>query len=186
MSRKKRPKRVSKAEWLSAALEMLEAGGIASVRIERLAEKVGISKSGFYWHFKDRQALHKQLLDYWSHEYTVVVTGNPQLWRGDPTTRLAITMKMIQEHDLAKYDLVIRAWAKHDPMAANAFKSVTKKRLDFVRAIYSDMGLEGDELEMRAMLFVCYHTWESTMFGDMSPRKRTRLQKNRLALLTKK
>ena len=184
MRRKERPKRVSKAEWLSAALEMLEAGGVESVRIERLAKKVGISKSGFYWHFKDRQALLKQLLDYWSHEYTEVVTSNPQLWRGDPTTRLAMSMKMIQEHDLAKYDLVIQAWAKRDTMAATAIKSVTKKRLDFIRAIYSDMGLEGDELEMRAMLFVCYHTWESTMFSDMSLRKRTRLQKNRIALLT--
>ena len=180
-----RPKRVSKEAWLSAALEMLEGGGVEAVRIERLAARLGISKSGFYWHFKDRQALLKQLLDYWAHEYTEVVTTNPQLWRGDPRTRLAMTMKLIQEHDLAKYDLVVRAWAKHDPMAAAAVKKVTKNRLDYIRAIYSDMGLEGDELEMRAMLFVCYHTWESAMYGDMSPRKRARLRKHRLTLLTR-
>lgn len=61
-------------------------------------------------------------------------------------------MKMIQEHDLAKYDLVIQAWAKHDLMAAATVKAVTKKRLYFIRAIYSNMGLEGDELEMRAIM----------------------------------
>ena len=186
MSKKKYSKRVSKAEWLTAALEMLETGGIQSVRVEPLAKRVGISKSGFYWHFANRQDLLKQLLDYWSHEYTELVTRNPKLWRGDPKTRLAITMKMIQEHHLAKYDLVIWAWAKSDPMAAAAVKKVTKKRLDFVRAVYSDMGLEGDELEMRTMLFVSYHTWESTMFHNMSPRKLTRLRKLRLALLTAK
>ena len=48
-------KRVSKAQWVEAAIDTIETGGIASVRVEVLAKRLGISKSGFYWHFENQQ-----------------------------------------------------------------------------------------------------------------------------------
>jgi len=186
MAKRKRIGRVSKDEWLATALDELESGGIEAVRVERLAKILSISKSGFYHHFKDRRDLHRSLLDYWIHEFTEVVTSNPLLQQGDPKAKLEKAMQMIQELDLAKYDLAIRAWAKHDELARTAVQRVTKNRLEFIRHIYSEMGLKGDELEMRTWLFVCYHTWESSIFGDMPLRKRTRLRKARLKFLTKK
>ena len=183
MARKRKTGRVSKHQWLATALEELEKGGVNAVRVERLAKILSVSKSGFYWHFKDRIDLHRHLLEYWFHEYTQVVTSNPLLVQGDPKVRLEQAMTMIQEHDLAKYDLAIRAWAKHDELAREVVQAVTSARLDFIGQIFSEMGFEGEEREMRTRLFVCFHTWESTMFGDMSPRKRTRLRKRRLDLL---
>ena len=53
--------RVSKAERLAAALVALEKGGVEAVRVERLARALGISKSGFYWRFKNRTDLLAQL-----------------------------------------------------------------------------------------------------------------------------
>jgi AcrR family transcriptional regulator len=184
MGENRRVGRVSKDAWLAAALEELEKGGIESVRVERLAKILSVSKSGFYWHFKDRGDLHRKLLEYWFHEYTGVVTSSPLILQGDPKARLERVMIMIQQHDLAKYDLAIRAWAKHDDMAREVVQIVTKTRLDFIRAIFAEMGFEHDELEMRTRLFVSYHTWESAIFGDLSPRKRMRLRKRRLELLT--
>ena len=179
----KKPRRVSKQDWLSAALESLQIGGVENIRIEHLAAKLKISKSGFYWHFQDRQGLLEQLLRYWAHEYTEVITSNPQLWRGDPIKRLDQSMKMIRAHELAKYDLAVRAWAMSDPLAAEAVKNVTNSRLEFIRAAFSDLGFKGDQLEMRSMLFVCYHTWESSVFEGISERKLAKLQKLRLELL---
>ena len=95
-------------------------------------------------------------------------------------------MKAIQEHDLARFDLAIRAWAKHDEVAKDFVKRVTKVRFQFIRQIFSEMGFNGEELEMRTMLFVCYQTWEMDTFGEMSVRKRSRIRKRRLEFLTGK
>ena len=54
---------VSKAQWLEAALEVLADKGIEAVKIGRLAERLDITRSGFYWHFKDRRDLLDHLLD---------------------------------------------------------------------------------------------------------------------------
>ena len=179
-------KRISKAQWLDTALAVLETEGVEGVRVERLARQLGIAKSGFYWHFKDRQDLLKQMLDYWAHDYTAVVTENPELNQGNPKQRLEQTMRMIQEYGLTKLEVVVRAWAQSDPMAAKVLNKVYKMRLDFLREIFKDMGFRGDELEMRTQLFACYHTWEYCMYGKQPKAKKDKLLKLRHALLTRK
>ena len=56
---------VSKEQWLSQALDTLEVSGVEAIKIERLAKALGTSRSGFYWHFNNRQDLLEHLLDYW-------------------------------------------------------------------------------------------------------------------------
>ena len=61
MKKSPRRKRVSKAEWLAQALEVLAAEGVQGVRVERLARDLGIAKAGFYWHFRDRRDLMQSI-----------------------------------------------------------------------------------------------------------------------------
>ena len=176
----------SRDEWLARALEVLAAEGVNGVRVERLARDLKISKSGFYWHFKDRRDLLKQLLDYWRHEYTQIVSQNQDLLKVDPETRLYKVVQMIPEHSLTNYEVTMRAWAEHDTMAAEAVASVYKERMNYIRKAFKELGFTGNDLEMRTRLFVCYHTWEKAMFGNDSARKLNRLRKPRLTLLLKK
>jgi len=182
---RKKQRRVSKNDWLVTAIDMLENDGIEKVNIERLARKLGISKSGFYWHFKNKKELYQQLLDYWSHEYTEVVIGNTQHSDDNTIQKLNNVMEMIEQYDLTKYDLAIANWAKNDPQAEAAVEIVYKKRLAYVGSIFAELGLDADETEMRTRLFVCYHSWEKTMYKDLDPEKRAQLRKRRLALFTK-
>jgi len=179
-------KRVSKSEWLAQALEVLSREGVQGVRIERLARELKIAKSGFYWHFRDRHELLRQVLDYWAYEFTEVVIQYQGLLDSDPESRLNQISKMIRKHNLTKFDLSIRAWAEHDEMAAEMVAKVYESRLTFLRETFRELGFKGDELEMRTLLFVCYHSWEMSMYGSESEHKLARMQKLRIELLTKK
>ena len=179
-------KRVSKDQWLIKAFDTLESSGVEAVKIERLAKAFGISRSGFYWHFKNRQDLLEHLLDYWVRRYTGVVTDNPDVVKLDPKKRLLTTMEMIRDKHLTKYDLAMTSWAKLDSHVHKVVKEVVKMRLDYLRVIFSELGFEGDELEMRTRLFVCYHSWEDTMFPDLSNQKHSKLLKLRYKYLIQK
>ena len=61
-----------KQRWMVAGLEALRKGGVAGVRVERLAADLGITKGSFYWHFRDRGGLLEALLEFWSREMTDV------------------------------------------------------------------------------------------------------------------
>jgi len=185
---KKKPirKRATKSDWLAQALQQLEEGGESSVRVEVLARQLGIAKSGFYWHFKDRADLLAQLLDYWRHEYTQVAVQNPDLLQGDPTLRLRKLVEMILEFDLTKYDLAMRAWASRDSNVAKRVGEVYGVRFEFVRGLFRELGFTGAELEMRTRLFVCYQSWERTMYWREPKQNLRRLIKKRVDLLTRK
>lgn len=179
-------KRVSKAEWLRSALALLEAEGVEAIRVERIARELGISKSGFYWHFKDREDLRRQMIDYWAHEFTEVVTANSLMREGSPRERLENTMVTILEYDLTRYEVPMRAWAEADPSIARRVREVYRMRFEFLKQIFRDLGFEGDELEMRTLLFACYHTWERSMFLKNSKKSLRKLIRLRVDLLSKK
>jgi AcrR family transcriptional regulator len=181
-----RKKRVSKQEWLTKGLAILAAEGASAVSVERMARELGIAKSGFYWHFADRDALLREMLDHWAHEYTKVVTENAELASLTGEQRLRRTMHMILDHGLTQYDLSIRAWAAYEPRAARAMRKVYRLRLDFIRAAFADCGLKGEDLEMRARLFVGYQSWEATMFWSDSKKTLRSFIDRRLALLLRK
>jgi AcrR family transcriptional regulator len=184
MKQKTRSRGVSKAEWLQAALHALARGSVSDISVGGLARQLGISKSGFYWHFKNRGDLLDQLLEYWTHEVTEVITENEAIMALDPQSRLQKSAEMILDYDLVRYEIGIRQWAMNDKKAARAVRLVNRKRLDFLREAFNELGFTGDDAEMRAMLFVCYHTWEGPMFHEISRKRRRELIAKRIALLT--
>ena len=59
------------------------------MRIEPLAQALGVTRGGFYWHFKDRQALLDELLDTWERRSTDEVLERVEREGGDAATRSA-------------------------------------------------------------------------------------------------
>ena len=54
------PTRTPRASWVEEGLRALGLGGPDAVRIEKLAQTLGVTKGGFYWHFDGRPALLEQ------------------------------------------------------------------------------------------------------------------------------
>ena len=175
---------VSRAEWLLAAAKMLETHSVTDVKIDTLAKSLNICKSGFYWHFKGRDELLDYLLDFWLHEVTEVITNNPKLLKLDPVNRLRQIAEIILDYDLVRYEIGIRQWALANEKVAAAVASANQTRLDFVSGTLQELGFTGEDLEMRALLFACYHSCESIMFREISPERRRLLIEKRVALIT--
>ena len=178
-------KGVSKEQWLTKALEVLELEGHDAIKVEKLATHLGTSRSGFYYHFINRKDLLHHLLSYWADQYTAVITDSLDMKKLDAATRLFSTMEMIKKRKLPKYDLAMTAWAKVDPLVDKVVKKVVQMRHDFTRNIFKDLGFVGDELEMRARLFHCYHAWEEVMFTDDNEEANITLQKLRYEMFLK-
>ena len=52
---------MSKEKWLAQGYEQFAIGGPASLKVEPLAARTGISKSSFYHHFADLEVFEEQL-----------------------------------------------------------------------------------------------------------------------------
>ena len=163
-------KRITRDQWLSKALELFASTGEGGLRVENLARELGVSKSGFYFHFKDREDFLQQLLKYWAHEYTEVVTRNPLLLMTPARDRLMMIATLVFEQNLTEFDAAMLVWSNKDPQIARKVRKAFDMRLTFAGKAFAELGFEGDELEMRTRVFIGFLSGERQIFG---PNKKT-------------
>ncbi len=145
---------------------MLSNHGVDKLSIGSLSRTVGVAKTSFYWHFKDRQDLLDHMLEYWVSEFNAVLTDNPDLPQLPPKQRLQTIADTVAGQDLAKYELAIRAWASHDEAAMAVFENIHSRRMAVIQRAFADSGLNEREQESRAELFNCYLNWGKVMNND--------------------
>jgi len=181
-SRSKR-NRATRADWLSAALDSLYEEGPKGLNIQALARRLNISKTSFYWHFKNKAELVDALIDLWRHEFTEIVTQNVQLQSSPPRQRLAKAMEIVDRFDLGNYDSSFRIWARTEPRVAKAVREANRLRLDFANKAFAELGFSGESLACRSALWVGYQSTERYVFPEFSAAKRKALREVRLELL---
>lgn len=187
MSDKKAGRGKSKDDWLEAGLHMLGTASVAEISVEALAKRLGIAKSGFYWHFKDRLEFLYQLLDYWYREIIEVISENEQVAELEPVARLTTAVEMIFRHDLVKYELSLHQWATTDKRADKVMRKANRVRIEFAKTIFAELGFDEDEIEVRSMLTLIYQLWEEPTLNRIISRKRRKeLIRKRIRFLTSK
>ena len=80
--------RIPRDRWIEEGLRALAAGGPDAVRVEVLAQSLGVTKGGFCGHFADRNALLEEMLDTWERKSTDEVLERVERKGGDVRARL--------------------------------------------------------------------------------------------------
>jgi AcrR family transcriptional regulator len=145
-----------KPQWLRAGLEALRKGGVAAVRVERVAADLGVTKGSFYWHFRDRGALLDALLEFWSREMTDAEFERIRTLRAGLAARLLALAQDVLEKGMGRYDPAIRGWARTDRKVAAAVAQVDRRRVRALTGFFEEGGFSAAEARTRARLFYTF------------------------------
>jgi AcrR family transcriptional regulator len=156
MVRKKNKKRLTREEWLARALPVIASKGNAKLRIHELVKQLGVTRGSFYWHFKDRDDFVRQLVDYYHRWSTDQVIVEVERIGGDAAERLKTVMRFVAEKDLGRYEEAMMSWGVQEPIVSESFEIAIRRRIEFIRSFFVQLGFEGQELEARALAFVGY------------------------------
>jgi AcrR family transcriptional regulator len=165
-------------DWVAAGLAELAAHGVDGVRVEVLAERLGVTKGGFYRRFKDRRALLDAILDTWRDGRIAAIERQAREGGETAVERIRGLIRLFSERANAQgmaIELAVRQWARTDPVAAAAAAKVDEARLSTVNVLYRDLGLSPPEAEARAVLFYAFLFGQGMLFLNESPRKRANL-----------
>jgi AcrR family transcriptional regulator len=171
--------RTPRAAWIDAALRALAAGGPDAVRVETLAESLKVSKGGFYWHFKDRQALFEEMLDSWEKTWTEDVITLIEGREGDPREKLRELHELGRSADF-EVELAIRDWSRRDGAVARRLGRIDRRRMSFLRSLFSQLCENEDDVEVRSML--AYSLLVGSYFISAQASDRSRSEVLQLAL----
>jgi AcrR family transcriptional regulator len=179
-------KRLSRSCWQEAALELLHNDGINAVTVDALATQLDITRGSFYHHFKDKNDLSNEMLEYWKQKWTVEIRDDVAALGIDGLQSLIALGNLIKHRKAAGYDIAIRAWAIHDDFAKEVVKEADKIRLDFIRMQFEKIGFTGLDLENRSRLFLYYAMTEPAFFDSPDEKTALQLSQIRLDFLTSK
>ena len=151
--------------WVEAALVLLAEGSIHKVGVEPLAKQLGVTKGSFYWHFKDRAALHDGMLRAWKRRATLAIIERLEHGAVSTVDRLQQMIDLPyhspKSFAAARVELAIRAWARSDKRAANAVAEVDEQRLTYLTGLFRRIGYDELDASVRAYLVYSYMISES-------------------------
>jgi AcrR family transcriptional regulator len=146
------PTRTPRSKWIDEGLRALAAGGPDAVRVESLAQALGVTRGGFYWHFPDRRALLDEMLDTWERATTEEVLERLEREGGDASAKLRRLLALTSSTVL-RIDLAVRDWARRDPAVAERLRRIDNRRMDGLRSLFGAFCADRDDVEARSMLF---------------------------------
>ncbi|ORW32871.1 hypothetical protein AWB91_09535 [Mycobacterium paraense] len=135
----------------------MSMGGPEEIRIELLAQRIGVSKGGFYWHFEDRRALLTAVLDEWERSgfKDIIERIEAEVPSGDPRARLRCMFDLVtasESAELTRAELAIRVWARRATDVAERVHRVDDQRMGYLRSLYSQICESPDDVEARSLL----------------------------------
>lgn len=151
--RKQLPRqRGSKEIWLNAAYEVLVSDGIDAVKIMPLAKSTNLTRTGFYWFFKDISELQGALVKRWERCNTgnLIDRSNADA----PNICAALFNVMDCWLDAARFDarldLAIRNWARIDADLQKRLAIEDHRRINALANMFKRFGYSKAQADVRS------------------------------------
>lgn len=130
--------RLSREDWISAALRCIGEQGLAGVHVAGLAKHLHVTTGSFYWHFASREELIEAALDRWETERIDII----ETLRDIPSPRDRIErliLDLYRNRERGALFAALQASAS-DPRIASRLRRTTQRRLSFLTQTYRELG----------------------------------------------
>lgn len=150
--------KVSEETWVETAKRTLIEEGIAGLKVDRIALRLGVTRGGFYHNFRDRDELLSALILNWQHSCQFFPSEPPGPKPADAAEWLEKVIQRLIEEDGYdhRFDMSVREWARSDQRAAWAVEREDRLRMDTLRRFFQALGYSDDVALIRARVFY-YH-----------------------------
>lgn len=158
--------KVTREDWLNVARDILVSDGVAEVKVLAIGERLGVSRSSFYWYFKSRKHLLEALLDDWETRNTATIETYCAKPAKTITEAVCNFFRCFLDPDLFDrgLDFAVREWSRRDGMVRQRIDSADRKRLDAATAMFERHGYASGDADIRARILyfmqLGYHALE--------------------------
>ena len=146
--------KVTRQDWLAVAMDVLISDGVEQVKILTLGERLGVSRSSFYWYFSSRQDLLNALLDHWENANTKALVKQAGLAAETITESVCNVFRCFIDARLfnSQLDFAVRDWARRSGSVRSILDRSDQARLEALTAMFRRFDYETVEARTRARI----------------------------------
>lgn len=177
------PLRTARSEWIEAGLAALAGGGPDAVRVDVVAQALGVSRGGFYHQFESRPAFLAELLDTWERRSTDEVLERVEREGGDARTKASRAGMLTFSDALLPIDLAVRDWSRRDDAVAARLRRVDNSRMAYLREQIATFRSDPDDVEALALLAFSVAIGNHFVAANHAGRSRAQVLRRAVSLL---
>lgn len=138
--------------WLEAAYDALLEGGVDAVKILPLAKKLKLSRTSFYWFFRDREELLAALIARWRDKNTGNLVRRAEAYAESVAEATLNVFDCWLDTALfdAKFEFAIRSWALQSEEILVEVQAADNARLEALGRMFERFGHEPVAADVRA------------------------------------
>jgi len=144
--------RGSQEGWLEAAYASLLESGVDSVKILPLARKLNLSRTSFYWFFKDREELLGALLARWRDKNTGNIVRQSEAYAESMAEAMLNVFDCWLNKDLfdSPFEFAVRSWALQSPEILEEVRRADQIRMEALTRMFVRFGYDEVAADVRA------------------------------------
>lgn len=138
--------------WLDAAYNALLESGVDAVKILPLAKKLNLSRTSFYWFFKDREELLAALVARWRDKNTGNLIRQSEAYAESLTEAMLNVFDCWLDKDLfdSQFEFAVRSWALQAPEILAEVRQADRLRIEALTRMFVRFGYGEPEADVHA------------------------------------
>lgn len=145
-------RRLSADDWIQAGFALLADTGPNTLRIDRLCDRLNVTKGSFYWHFSDIGSYRAALVDAWGSLDDQRRRPFENMPGAAPRDRLAVMMQTFVDPEHWALERAMRVWALTDGSVLTSVQRSDRRVFRAVHQAFVDFGFEPEEAGLRSAL----------------------------------
>ena len=144
--------KATREDWLDLALSVLAVEGVANVTVLNLSERLEVSRSSFYWYFKNRDELLDALLDRWDRLNTrsIVNEANERAATVNEAVCNVFRCWVNPAIFSPRLDFAVREWARRSASVRRSLDRSDRVRTEALKALFVRFGYDDEDALVRA------------------------------------
>ena len=144
--------KATREDWVGLALSVLAHHGAAAVTVLDLSERLGVSRSSFYWYFRNREDLLDELLQRWESLNTRSIVRQSEVQAGSINEAICNVFRCWVDPELfsPRLDFAVREWARRSERVRTALDRSDGERTAAIRAMFERHGYPLEDALTRA------------------------------------
>ncbi|BBY17023.1 TetR/AcrR family transcriptional regulator [Mycolicibacterium litorale] len=142
--------RLSVDDWIQNGYAIVAEAGLAALKVDRLCDRLGVTKGSFYWHFDDMRAYRAALVAEWGRMRDEDRRRLDEMADLPPRERLSQMMSELVSTRHWTMERAMREWARSDDAVAAGVRAADRALVAGVRRALLDGGFDEEDADLRA------------------------------------
>lgn len=144
--------KATREDWLALAVQTLIGQGVDAVMVLPLAKQLKVSRSSFYWYFRNRDDLLDELLKHWSRTNTRAILDHASQPSRSVAEGVLLIFRCWSDESLfdPHLDFAVRHWARQSRAVRTLIDQADMARLAAIQSMFQRHGYADGEAQIRA------------------------------------